>query len=253
MASDTDSNIELDFEVGASPDHEDHRTCLADDQQASGDDNGASTIAAGEIVDSLSLSLEALVGLDDRDPAFNLPTDVVIEDWASFYRETTRSCLGISCCQQGILFHYVWKFLEQNKRSFALWHVPAQRFARQFTFERFKRDAARIYEAAQAAGVRLPTANRRAAIALICNHLDIHMRDVDLTQNEIHNIVNRSPSLKRLRNSINADVPDPHRLGSAQLPRSTSGFESYLPEHRGRKPKDHRKPKSRPHGQHRER
>ena len=106
------------------------------------------------------------------------------------------------------------------------------KFALQFVYERWRKDAERIYQNAKQAGVRL------AALVLIRRNLDHHMKDVDLTQKMINDIVHRSPALKRLRDSINIELPNPHLISYC----NPHDFSSYrLPEYRGGKPMDHRK------------
>ena len=252
-----DNNIELDFDEVISPGAEDIQASPQDtdgDPEAVGESSAASIGIAGL---PEGVSLEDLVGDDRRESHFNVPTDVVIEDWASFYRRTTKVYLKSSCFKMGCIFQYVFDFLIKNNRNLGgCWHLPAQRFAKQLTYERFAKDANKIYNAAKEDGVKLPQINKRAAISLICDHLDYHMRDVDLSQSEINAIVSRSPVLKRMRNSINADMRDPwlvdyslHTKDSPSIfPRTDKPFGRYCPEFRGSKPKDHRKGKGQQQG-----
>lgn len=227
-----------------------------EDVQVSRESDTDAPVASGadskEEEGSMDLSMDVLSDLGVADTVFNNPSDVVIEDWSSFRKVTSENCLRSSCIHRVELFHYVWDFIRTKERSYASWHLPANKFAQQFVVERWRKDAEKVYSNAKASGVKLPTADKKAAIALICSHIDFHMRDVGLTQRMIHDVVQQSPVLKRLRDSINAHLPSPFltdyttggSFSARQRPRK-SGFEHRLPEHRGAKPKDHRKPKQR--------
>ena len=66
--------------------------------------------------------------------------------------------------------------------------VAANKFAKQFVVKRWRKDAEKIFDDARASGVKLPGADEKAAVALICSHhIDYHMRDIGLMQRMIHN------------------------------------------------------------------
>ena len=151
--------------------------------------------------------VDQLAELQGEPASFNDPSDVVIENWTEFCAVAAANCVRFSCYKKGEIFLYIYNFLKQQGRSFALWHKPADDFAQVFVLERFRKSANRIYEDAVKAGtwpIALPL--KRAAINVIVRYLDYYMRDVDLTSNMIEEIVQRSPALKKFRDGINAGV-----------------------------------------------